>query len=50
VMPALAFLKAGTLDDTGWLNPTSHIYCDSAQVWYQIPESSQQFPKGPGPS
>jgi hypothetical protein len=49
VMPALAFLKAGTLDDTNWLNPTAHIYCDSAQVWYEIPESSQKFSKGPAP-
>jgi hypothetical protein len=49
-MPALTFLKAGTLDDTSWLNPTTHIFCDSAQPWYPIPESCDKFPKGPSRS
>ena len=49
-MPALTFLKAGTLDDTSWINPTMHIYCDSAQVWYPMPETSQRFSKGPSQS
>src|SRR5947209_8120856 len=40
-MPELIFIKAGTLDDTSWLDPKMHIYCDSAQRWSLIPENSQ---------
>jgi hypothetical protein len=46
-MPDLTILKAGTLDDTSWLDPKMHIFCDSAQRWSPIPASSHQFPKGP---
>jgi hypothetical protein len=27
VMPGLTFIKAGTLDDTSWLDPKMHVYC-----------------------
>jgi hypothetical protein len=47
VAPELTFIKAGTLDDTSWLDPKVHIYCDSAQTWTPIPESSQKFAKMP---
>jgi hypothetical protein len=47
VMPALTFLKAGTLDDTGWLKPAMEIYCDSAQPWVGHLADAQQLPKGP---
>ena len=47
VMPELTFIKAGTLDDTSWVDPKMHIYCDSAQSWTVIPAGSQQFAKGP---
>ena len=30
-MPDLRFIKAGTLDDTSWLDPKMHVYCDSAE-------------------
>jgi hypothetical protein len=46
-MPHLTIVKAGTLDDTSWLDPKMHIFCDSAQRWSPIPASSQQFAKGP---
>jgi len=46
--PELTFIKAGTLDDTSWLDPKVHVYCDSAQSWTSIPESSQKFAKMPG--
>jgi len=46
-MPDLTLLKAGTLDDTSWLDPKMHIFCDSAQHWCPIPASSHQFPKAP---
>ena len=32
-LPQLAFIKAGTLDDTSWLNPTVEFWCRSAQPW-----------------
>lgn len=47
LMPDLTMIKAGTLDDTSWLDPTMHIFCDSAQRWSPIPQSSQRFPKAP---
>lgn len=39
-MPDLEWIKAGTLDDTTWLNPTLNILCDSAQRWAHIAESA----------
>jgi hypothetical protein len=48
VMPELTFIKAGTLDDTNWLDPKMHVYCDSAQRWTPIPDDSQRFAKMPG--
>jgi hypothetical protein len=47
VMSDVAFIKAGTIDDTSWLAPTVHIYCDSRQSWIPIPEGNRQFPKMP---
>ena len=47
VMPDIVFIKAGTLDDTTWLDPKMHVYCDSAQNWTPIPEGTQQFGKMP---
>jgi hypothetical protein len=48
-LPELTLINAGTLDDTSWLDPKMHIFCDSAQRWSPIPPSSQQFAKGPSP-
>jgi hypothetical protein len=45
LMPELRFIKAGTLDDTTWLDPKMHVYCDSAENWTHIPEGSQKFGK-----
>jgi hypothetical protein len=47
VMPELTFIKAGTLDDTSWLVPKIHIYCDSTQHCSLIPEDCQKFAKMP---
>jgi hypothetical protein len=44
-MPEVAFIKAGTLDDTSWLDPQMHVWCDSAQPW--IPLESQPGTKLP---
>jgi hypothetical protein len=41
VMPELTFIKAGTLDDATWLDPKiQQVYCDSAQRWTTISQSS----------
>ncbi len=46
-LPDMSFVKAGTLDDTGWLNPTFDIWCSSAQPWTFIPPERKTFEKGP---
>ena len=35
-MPELAFIKAGTLNDTSWLDPQMHVWCESAQPWLSL--------------
>jgi hypothetical protein len=47
IMPDLTFIKAGTLDDTSWLDPKMHVYCESAQHWTPIPDGAQKFAKMP---
>jgi hypothetical protein len=47
-MPDIAFLKAGTLDDTEWLAPTMEVYCSSAQRWVGLAGEMQRFPQMPG--
>ncbi|MFK7965239.1 MAG: GFA family protein [Burkholderiaceae bacterium] len=42
-LPDRLFIKAGTLDDTSWLKPVAHIYCDSAQSWVDIASDVPQF-------
>lgn len=46
-MPALTFLKAGTLGDPRWLKPVMEIYCDSPQPWVPHLADAQRLPKGP---
>jgi hypothetical protein len=36
--PPLVYLKAGTLDDTSWLDPKVHVWTRSHQAWLPIPE------------
>ena len=47
VVPGMAFIKAGTLTDTSWLEPTSHIWCDTAQPWVDISDSLERVPRNP---
>lgn len=49
-MPGMDFLKAGTLDDTAWLQPAVAIWCDSAQPWVQLGGEMAKFPGNPPPS
>jgi hypothetical protein len=45
--PALAFIKAGTLDDTSWLDPQMHIWSDSAQPWFGLEsQAGAKLPRG----
>ena len=46
-MPQLAFLKAGTLDDTSWVKPAVDVWCNSAQSWVPHPDGVPKFAKNP---
>lgn len=45
--PGLAFVKAGTLDDTSALAPQVNIWCKSAQDWVVIDENLPRFDTNP---
>jgi hypothetical protein len=47
VMPALTFIKAGTLDDTSRLKPAVHLFCESKQAWVPIEPGVPQVPRNP---
>jgi hypothetical protein len=38
--PSSVYIKAGTLDDTSWLDPKYHLWISSAQPWVHIDESA----------
>ena len=42
------FVKAGSLDDPSWIEPTLHIWCDSAQPWDKLPPGATCIGKNPG--
>lgn len=48
VMPDMAFVKAGTLDDPSWVEPGVQVYCDSRLTWSRLPDGLASFPKAPG--
>ena len=45
--PGLVLIKAGTLDDASWLDPSMHVWCSSAQPWSPIPEGAMRFQRNP---
>jgi hypothetical protein len=45
---AIAFIKAGTLDDATWLAPSIHIWVAEKLPWVEIPEGATQMPGNPG--
>lgn len=45
-MPGLTFIKAGTLNDTSWLNPTLEVFCRSAQPWTVEIPGAERFDAG----
>jgi hypothetical protein len=40
-------VRAGTLDDTSWLRPSTHFWTRSKQPWVVLPEGSQTFETQP---
>jgi hypothetical protein len=47
-MPQAAFIKAGTLDDTSWLDPQLHVWTESAQSWFPLDSHpGAKVPRGP---
>ncbi len=47
-MPQLAFLKAGTIDDLSWFEPSAEIWTGSAQPWAPHFEGVARFERIPG--
>ena len=47
-MPDLAFLKAGTIEDRSWIEPTVEIWTRSAQPWAPHFENAARFERIPG--
>jgi hypothetical protein len=45
-LPGVLIIKAGTLDDSSWLKPNTHIWTSSAQSWVRIDHGATTFPKG----
>lgn len=41
--PNTTIVKAGTLDDTSWLDPKVHVWCSSAQPWVEIDPDAIKF-------
>jgi hypothetical protein len=48
IMPGVAIIFAGTLDDASWLKPSRQIYCDSAQPWVSLHGEMSHFAKTSG--
>jgi hypothetical protein len=46
-MPTLAFVKAGTLENTSWLNPTMEVWCETAQPWIEIDLTREHADRNP---
>ncbi len=47
VVPDLAFIKAGSLDDGSWLEPTVEVWTSSAQPWSPHFDHTTQLERGP---
>jgi len=47
VAPELAFIKAGSLDDSSWLEPAVEAWTSSAQPWSPRFEQAAQLERGP---
>ncbi len=48
VLPELALIKSGSLDDSSWLEPAIEVWTSSAQPWSPRFESAASFERGTG--
>ena len=46
-MPHIQFIKAGTLNDSSWLNIDSNFFTDSAHQWNTPDDSIKSFKRNP---
>jgi hypothetical protein len=46
-MPQVAFLKAGTIDDISWFEPTVEIWTRSAPPWAPHFENAARYERAP---
>jgi hypothetical protein len=49
LIAGVTIIKAGSMDDSSWLEPAACIYLDSAPGWSVVPEALAGFPKMPPP-
>jgi hypothetical protein len=47
-MPGVAFLKAGTIEDRSWIEPTVEIWTGAAQPWAPHFDNAERFERIPG--
>jgi hypothetical protein len=47
-LPELVLLKAGSLDDASWMQPSIEAWTDSAQPWTPPFEQTARLQRGPG--
>ena len=47
VMPDIAFIKAGSLDDASWVKPAAEVWTSSAQPWSPHFEGAARLERGP---
>jgi hypothetical protein len=48
-MPALRFVKAGSLDDSSWVTVDSSFWSSTAEPWSPVDESCPSVERNPGP-
>jgi hypothetical protein len=45
--PDMVYLKTGTLDDNSTFQPQFHVWCDTKQNWFDLPEGVPAMPQNP---
>jgi len=48
-LPEMAFIPAGTLEDTAWIKPAVARWCASAQPWAVVDPPKPRAPRNPSP-
>lgn len=46
-VPDVLFIKAGTLDDTSWLEPDANLWTEHKQSWVALSDDMKNFPRNP---